>query len=265
VRFHDPQHFPGGASRILGLAHKNALETATLVAASFFPGCRTRNHLLLSYKLRGDFCGRLHENHFIFKQFTKTRSGSYRLHCLLLHLLLSRREACGGALSFSCARTSLELIFCSASLCSSSPDQIWGGWSLGPRAFAMLRTTTHDVELRTTSGGLPRSWPLAQLKALWGVPGPAEGQWSHGEVVVDKDHHSCSKVWKPFLSYSSSRQQERGGGKTDLCILPKPIHLLGFILPGLSHQTQEQKSLPEQQRAAALHTRSWVLVWHSSQ
>lgn len=42
------------------------------------PGHRVGSHLLLSCKLRGDFCGRLHKRHFIFKYFIKTRSCSWQ-------------------------------------------------------------------------------------------------------------------------------------------------------------------------------------------
>lgn len=172
-------------------------------------------------------------------------AGSYRFHCLLLRLPLSR-EACGISL-FSHARQSLQVIFCFTSLCSSSPDETWEGWSCGPRASAVLRTTTHNMERRTTSRKLPR----------------ARVAWS--SYTTQSTARCYRSGWRPVVSWRSCGGQrlqwlqegletfpllpqppmektvdaDSRGRKTDVCILPKPVHLLGSILPGWIHHTQE--------------------------
>lgn len=111
-------------------------------------------------------------------------AGSYRFHCLLLRLPLSRGEAYGASL-FGRARRSLEVIFCSTSLRGSSPDQTREGWSSGPRASAMPRTTTHNTERGTTSGGLPRS------RAAW-------------SSCTTRSTVRCSRSsWRPVVSRRS--------------------------------------------------------------
>lgn len=140
MRFHDPQHFPGGAPRIPGLAHKNVLKRMQLFPLGVereTTCCWATNWEVTSV---ADCTRTILSSSSSVKQ--DEAAGSYRFHCLLLRLPLSREAY--GVSSFSHARRSLEVIFCSVSLHSSSPDQTGKGWSFGPRASAALRTTTRN-------------------------------------------------------------------------------------------------------------------------